>query len=129
MFISNLNIKQQGKLLALAKSVISADGVVKKQEEKFLDVLKAQCLPDVVPSNSKLTDLADSFTSQQEKVSLVLELIGIAYADSVYHAKEMKIIENIAEVLEVSDNLPEMEQWVEKQMMLVHEADKLMGCK
>ncbi len=127
MFVTNLNSTQQGKLLALAEYIINVDGVVDNRETNVLEVIKSQCSSDVVLSNPDTSELTEMFRSQQEKVSLLLELISIVLVDDEYHESEIKVIKEIAEVLEVSADLQDMETWVKKQLMLIKEANKLMG--
>lgn len=127
MFVTNLNTTQQGKLLSFAEQIINADGVVEERETQVLDTIRNQCSPDVVLSDQNTSDISKVFTTQPEKISLLLELISIALVDEEYHEKEIQIIKKIADELDVSADLQDMETWVKKQLMLIKEANELMG--
>ncbi len=127
MFVTNLNTTQQGKLLAFAEHIINADGVVEERETQVLDTIKNQCSSDVVLSDPSTSNISELFKTHPEKVSLLLELISVALVDEDYHEKEIQIIKEIAEELDISADLQDMEIWVKKQLMLIKEANELMG--
>ena len=127
MFVENLNQEQKGYLLALSKLIISADGKVTQEEEDMLISLGARCGADITLPDEPLLDIAEKFASHTEKVSLLLELIGIALADSEYHEEEMGHMKNIANILGVNHLLLEdMENWVQRQFILIKEAKAFM---
>jgi len=58
----------------------------------------------------------------------LLELLGLAHADSEYHVTEKDFISTVAIALNISDPLlADMESWVRRQFALVHEAEELIG--
>ncbi|MBA4500869.1 TerB family tellurite resistance protein [Marinobacterium marinum] len=123
MFISFLNKDQQGILLSLSKKIINIDGVVEAQELALYDSIVAQCEADVEPKEMKLDSIADYFSSQKEKIALLLELVGVAHADENYHELERNIINDISEALFIDSSLLEdMESWVHRQFILMKEA-------
>ncbi|ELA6198217.1 TPA: TerB family tellurite resistance protein [Vibrio cholerae] len=128
MFIQNLNIIQQAALIAFAKQIISIDGHVDGKEELMLDNIRLQC--DVlvnVESNIGLGELANIFEHHHQKVSFMLELIGIAHADETYQETEKTFIGQIAEALDISSSLlNDLENWVMRQIILVKESSLLM---
>ena len=127
MFVSNLNKEQQGQLLSLADMMMKADGKIVEEELIIIDTIKAQCSPDVLPTKVSIPDLAATFSTQPAKVSLLLELLGVAYADDDYHITEQKLIQEIASSLNISSQLlADMESWVQRQFLLIKEAKTFM---
>lgn len=128
MFVSNLNEVQQEALLSLSKKLIRVDGIIDEREENLLEVLRAQCR--VVANGSREfsnSELMAIFSRKGEKVSFLLELIGVAHADEVYGIEEKDFVREISRKLNISEALQmDMENWVKKQLSLVKEASNLM---
>jgi uncharacterized tellurite resistance protein B-like protein len=117
MFVSYLNEEQQSILLALAQSIIQADGVTDEREEELFETIRAQCQAAITPINISMSELHTHFTSHPTKVALLLELIAIAYADEEYHLKEQDLIQEIANGLQISKELLiEIERWVKHHL-------------
>lgn len=128
MFVQNLNSKQQSVLLSLAKEIIAADKNLTDSEAIILDELKSQVNLDVEEMNVDLTNISSLFKTGREKYSLLLELLGIAHADSEYHLDEKDLVSSYAKYLDVSsETLNELENWVEKQFALSKEIEVLLG--
>lgn len=127
MFISTLNSKQQAVLLALAESIVAADGIVQQDEEQMLMTLKAQCESGVVKAELSILELERVFDTQEAKSALMLELLGVAFADADYHATEKAKITEIANALKIDAMLlSDMESWVSRQFVMVKEAYSFM---
>ena len=127
MFVTNLNEKQQSILLELATNLIAADGIVDSKEQLMLSTLQAQCHPNVKPESASQTKLIDVFDSTAAKSSLLLELIGLAHADDQYHETEKNFIYEVASTFNIDNStLEDMETWVNRQMLLVKEAQYFM---
>ncbi len=128
MFIENLNAKQQGVLLYLADKTMRADGNLAPEQLEMIKTLKTHCGADA----EKIEDLAINEVSQlfhnnKEKVSLILELLGVAFSDSEYHEKEEEFIAEVSVSLGIESTLlKDCETWVKRQLMLVKEASILM---
>lgn len=128
MFVQNLNSQQQSVLLFLAKEVASADGSLDELQFGMLEILKAQSNPDVEELSVKQEELASLFTTEREKCSVILELLGIAHANEEYHLNERDLIASYAKALNLSaEKLESLEQWVEKQFALSKEIEVLLG--
>lgn len=128
MFVNNLNPRQQECLLGLSKLLVEADGSLSEKESEILAVIESQCETSVAVVEDPLSALGEYFEDNSSKVALMLELVGIAYADSEYHEAEQALIKKIAGLLNVSfDLLSDIEKWVERQFALVQEAKELMG--
>lgn len=127
MFISKLNLEQQSVLLALAERIAAADGVSHEKEALLMAALKAQSQDGVAPATVELSELAGVFDSQSAKSALMLELLGIAFADSDYHASEKALVSEVANALSIdSELLSDMESWVSRQVLLMQEANGFM---
>lgn len=127
MFVSNLNNNQQEHLLALSKLLMSADGEVSDEEKTVIDTIKSQCNGELIEINDPFATLDEAFNIKAEKSSLMLELLGVALADSNYHQSEKAFIQRVSEHLNIEQALLEsMENWVVKQISLFKEASTFM---
>jgi len=127
MFVNRLNSKQQGALLSVAGQLIEADGNISAQETTLLNVLRSQMATDVSSAPVSVSDLPGIFTSASAKAAFLLELLGLAHADSDYHVTEKDFISNVAAVLSVPAlTVTDMESWVCRQFALVREAEQFM---
>lgn len=118
MFISNLNNDQQGKLHTLTQMLVHTENAAKQQPY----------VSDTGLNTTVLLELEDSFTTQEAKVSLLLELMSAAYQHQTDHVDNYGIIQAIAWKLNIpSQLLQDMEYWVELQSILTKEAKMLMS--
>lgn len=128
MFVSNLNKEQQGLLLGLSKMLINADGIVTEEEKLLLDMMKKQCASEVDVLENPLAKIDEISFSYKEKVSFLLEIVGVAYIDSEYQEEEKKLIKTISDKLKISYVLLEdIESWVKRQCIMMQEANTMMG--
>lgn len=94
----------------------------------MLEVLKQQSNPDVQEKSVTLAELSDVFGNKRQKMSLLLELIGVACANDEYHVNEKDLIAQYANQLGVSqEKLQELENWVQKQIDLSKQAEQLIN--
>ena len=127
MFVNHLNPLQQGCLLGLSKLVIEVDGSLSSKETEVFSIIKSQCQDTVSVAEEPMSLIEDCFKDNTSKVSLMLELVGVAYADSEYHENEKALLNNIANKLGLSqDLLQDIETWVERQLALVKEAQVML---
>ncbi|WKD24219.1 TerB family tellurite resistance protein [Pseudoalteromonas sp. KG3] len=128
MFIQNLNKAQQEILLKLANDLMISDGVIDQSEEELISFIKSQCTEDVSELEIfNLSEIKDVFDSKKAKVSMLLELIGLAHADGDYGQEEKVFINEIASVLNINEaNLNELENWVRRQLDLVNDSVMFM---
>lgn len=128
MFIQNLNPKQQGVLLFLAHEMAIADGSDNELQLGMMQIIEKQCATGVKAERISLDNLSEIFNDKRSKCSLLLELLGIAHANQEYHKKEQKLIREYADRLGVDqDQLIELEIWVDKQLYLSREVEKLLN--
>lgn len=127
MFVSNLNTEQQAIMLALAELIVRADDEITLEESAILKSLKSQCSPDIEPVGIEFTNLLTAFPKRTAQASLILELLGVAHADTEYHENERGLIREIANALSLDTPLLEdMETWVERQFIMAKEAQQFM---
>jgi hypothetical protein len=108
--------------------LIHADGVLEEQELEFLDVLKGQMVSGIEPVTYKIEDLTKVFDTRVSRYTVMLELIGLGYADQDFDPGEQALVLDVAEVFGMTnDVIEEIEYWVTRQMSLVAEANDMMG--
>ena len=128
MFVHNVNSDQQSALLYLARVVAEADGNSDELQTTMVEILKAQSNADVEMKETQISELATLFSTEREKCSLLLELLGIVLANNEYHQNERSLIAEYADVLGVSNTkLFELENWVQRQLALSQEAEALLN--
>ncbi|MGC8122010.1 TerB family tellurite resistance protein [Marinobacter sp. VGCF2001] len=128
MFINNLTRSQQAIFLGLAEDLIAVDGKIDERETNILRTLTTLCDGDAsAVKNGSDAELVEEFSDRKSRVSLLLELIGIAYADEAYDEREKGFINRLATALGVPGVLVEdLESWVHRQMILNQEAQIFM---
>ncbi|KMK51952.1 DNA repair protein [[Actinobacillus] muris] len=128
MFIQNLNRDQQSVLLYLAKKIAEVDGSSDELQLGMVEILLKQSEEGISEKSISADDLADVFDTERSKCSLVLELLGVAYANEDYHQSERDLVAQYATKLGISDEkLSSLEQWVEKQFALSKEVEMLLS--
>ena len=127
MFVDRLNAKQQGVFLFLAEQLISADGQLDSREAEILGAIKSQMSSSIEKEECPMSDLPSIFNERHASVSLVLELIGIAYADGECHPTERKFCSELAEIIGINaSDFANMEDWCQRQISLIAEAKSMM---
>ncbi|HAS6256166.1 TPA: hypothetical protein RQK80_004618 [Vibrio vulnificus] len=127
MFIGNLNKDQQGVLLAIAQKLINVDGQVSAEEIAILDQIKLQCDTDVEALSYTEESMIALFSDRRSKVSLLVEILGVAYSDTEYCKQEQDFLTRLASNLSINDEeLQKLTDWVTRQLNLVQEVALLM---
>ncbi len=130
MFLTEFTGPQKEAFLVLAKEVVWADEQLVPQEEALLSLMKREMELD---SEAELPDIPweetlPTFDSRRVRVSVLLELLGLALSDEDYHEKERALIETVAKSFDISgEDLQEMENWTVRQLALVREACTFMS--
>lgn len=128
MFIQHLNIVQQAALYHFSKKLISVDGHVDERETVLLETIALQCQKDLDKNVSfDISQLPDLFAEHPQKMAFLIELVGVGYADQTLEESEANFIAHIAETLNVDAlRLVEIQSWVQRQIILVSEAQKFL---
>lgn len=101
MFLDQLNSKEQEAFLSLSVHAAKANGVVEEEEK---DMIEEYCremgisffdAENVIPIEKVVESYADS-EIQCRKIVL-LEILGLVYADGTYDVKEKEFIRNFAQ--------------------------------
>lgn len=130
MFLSQLTPPQQESFLQLAAHLVAVDGVITPEEQNMLAQL-AVGAEDWVPQTAlPVASLVLAFDSSRSRAAALLELIGLAYADTVYAEEERAFIDDLARRMEISPaRVSLMESWVIRQLALAEEGHALLeGC-
>lgn len=121
MFLENLEPREKRAFLALALKVVHADGVLAEREARILATLSDAIGEPALEGT--VEELAAVFQSRRSRVSALLELMGIGYADGEYHVAEIESVAEIARALGFPDDeLVGLENWVVRQVALIEEA-------
>ena len=130
MFLSQLTPLQQESFLQLAAQLVAVDGEISPEEQDMLSRL-AVGVEDWTPQHSlPVASLVLAFDSSRSRAAALLELIGLAYADTIYAEEERNFIDDVARRMEISPaRLSLMESWVIRQLAMAEEGQALLeGC-
>ena len=128
MFVQNLNERQQGVLLHYADEVMRTDRRINAEELMAMDTLRSQSEPGVKAEDVPIEQLPGLFEDRLSRVSFLLELVGMGYADEDFDPEESELIGRIAEVFSFREDgtIRAIEAWVRDELDLMKEAQQLM---
>ncbi len=127
MFVQYLNERQQSVLLHYAYEMMRADSSADAREMNQLDVLRAQTQPGVRAEDVAIEELPELFDDRMSRIVLMLEVIGMGYADEKFDPQESELIDKMADALTIDeDEVLNIVSWVKRQLLLVKEAHRLM---
>jgi len=129
MFLHYLTERQRGALLHYAYEMMRIDNFADAQEMARLDMLRAEAGERVEAEDVPIAELPNLFEDRMSRVILLLELVGMGYADKGFDTKESQLVTELANSLEIDkDNvLGHIESWVRRQYLMVDEAHRLMA--
>lgn len=128
MFLHELSPEQRRAFLVLARQVIDADNRLAMQEVERLDhlYLEAGVGTETASAPSTAGDLHLLFGSDRARVTVLLDLFLVAYADGVLHPDEIQAIRRVAGQLRVDAGIYESAlDWARRHQALVEEAEHL----
>ena len=127
MFVQYLNERQQGVLLHYAYEMMRADSSIDAREMNRLEVLRDQVQPGVQAEDVVIGELPDLFDDRISRFALLVEVIGMGYADEAFDPQESEIINSIAKALAIDENeILNIISWVKRQLLLLKEAHLMM---
>jgi hypothetical protein len=128
MFLNMLDIDEKRAFVLLAQKMIEADGIVVGREAAALAALKAEMgVSKSAQDTRSIRELSRLFKDRRSRVAALLELFGLAYTDTNFALGEQSLIATIAEDMEfTSDEIVEVESWVQDHVSLVRRALTLM---
>jgi len=128
MFVQNLSERQQAALLHYAREIMVADNAFDPAESLHMEVLRTQVRPGVESEAVPMDQLRDLFSDRPSRIILLLELIGMGYANEEFDVRESELVNKIASSLDAeTDTLENIKSWVKRQLLLLKEAQELMG--
>ena|ERR1017187_6490482 len=125
MFLNNLTLNEKKAFLTLAKEFILVDGVLSPEEEDFIAIMKSEMGVEHGFSKGEKSrkELFELFTSRRSRISAIIEMQGLGYANMEYHMQEVAFINDMAKSFGISeDELSGIDSWVVRQVALLHEA-------
>ena len=128
MFVQNLNERQQGVLLHYADEVMRADRRIDAAELMAMDMLRNQVEPGVKAEDVAIEALPGLFEDRLSRVSFLLELVGMGYANEDFDPTQSELVNQIGRVFSFHENgtIEAIEKWVQDELALMNEAQKLM---
>ena len=127
MFVQYLNERQQGVLLHYAYEMMRADSSADAREMNRLDVLRAQTQPGVQAEDVAIEELPELFDDRMSRIVLLIEVIGMGYADEKFDPQESELIDKMANTLAIDeDEILDIMSWIKRQLLLVKEAHRLI---
>ncbi len=128
MFVQNLNERQQGTLLHYADEVMRADRKIVPAELLAIEMLRNQMKPGVKAEDVPIESLPSVFEDRLSRVSFLLELVGMGYANEDFHPEQSELVNQIARVFAFHENgtVEAIEKWVQDQLALMKQAQQLM---
>ena len=128
MFVQNLNERQQGVLLHYADEVMRADRRIDAAELMAMDMLRNQTEPGVKAEDVPVEALPGLFEDRLSRVSFLLELVGMGYANEDFDPTQSELVNDIAKVFSLHENgvIEAIEKWVQDELALMKEAQQLM---
>ncbi len=128
MFLNNLSETEKKAFLTLAKEFILVDGVLSPEEEELVRIMKAEMgISEGFPEGEKShQELFSLFNSRKSRISALIEMEGLGYANMEYHVQEKEFIKEMAETFGITaDELDTIDEWVVRQVALLYEAHEL----
>jgi tellurite resistance protein len=117
--------------LEMAHHVAVVDGMVNEQEQMAMEMYKKEMdLEDYVLLNKSLNEVMDIFTNEKSKNIVLLELIGLVFADnSGYNDAEREVIKlikqnfglSVEQYLAYKTWILEFNEVYKKGLSLIHE--------
>ncbi len=128
MFVQNLNERQQGVLLHYADEVMRADRRIDAAELMAMDMLRNQTEPGVKAEDVPVEALPGLFEDRLSRVSFLLELIGMGYANEDFDPTQSELVNHIARVFAFQQDgvIEAIEKWVQDELALMKQAQQLM---
>ena len=98
MFVQNLNERQQGVLLHYADEVMRADGRIDASELLEMEMIRNQVEPGVTAEDVPIEQLPSLFEDRVSRISFLLELVGMGFANEDFDLTQSALVGEIARV-------------------------------
>lgn len=130
MFLHNLTRAQKLTFVELARELIASDHRLTEEEEGTLAKLAAEMgVPSDLKRRANRSALATTFDSRRSRITLLIDLLTIGFADhAALASEENEFLTEIATLLGIDQaELQRLENWVARHTALMHEAEALFG--
>lgn len=131
MFLEELNHEEKITFLELAHLVAHANGMVDEKEQLMMDRYDREMGIDIQVKDLKelsLESIISVFTTPKVKRIVFLEVIGVAFADGVYHEEQKLMINEIREAFGFSiEEYEEFKGWITKVNGLYAQAIEMVN--
>ena len=129
MFVHNLNERQQGALLHYADEIMRADGKIHAEELLEMEELRKQVQSSVKAEEIGIEALPSLFKRRLSRVSFMLELIGMGYANKTFDPAQAEIVHQISRAFDFHEDgtIEAIEKWVKNQLELIEQAKVIFG--
>jgi uncharacterized tellurite resistance protein B-like protein len=125
MFLNLLTEEQKKTFMALATRVMMADDQTDPREERLFSAMRQEMglWQEFRLPQGSLEDLAASFPDKKSRGVVMLELLGLVYADDRFATQEQKLLRGLANLFEISQETADnMEAWVLQHKELMNRA-------
>lgn len=129
MFLHELTAEQSETFICLAHDIVVSDGVVRADERFMIEQLRREIglSQDFETHYVPLEGVEKIFDSPRARVSVVINLIRLSYADGAFEIEERFLLEEICRLFEIDEQqFSLIDNWVRRLMGLEEEARTLM---
>ncbi len=130
MFLNQLQDEQKKAFLSLALKLIQADGVTDPREEMIFLAMRQEMglwQETQLPQGS-VEKLSAPFADKKSQRIVILELLGLVYADERFQEQEQRLLRGLANLFEISEeDATKIESWALRQIQLTREAHELLA--
>lgn len=129
MFLNRLGAQEQETFLSAAARLMAVDGVHEAEQAAMRTLLVSAGMPPTWEPDQEtpLPELLGQIVSAEARRATLLELLGMAHADTVYGPEERDFIQGAAAIMGISEvEVALMESWVARQLALAAEAERLL---
>jgi uncharacterized tellurite resistance protein B-like protein len=130
MYLGELNQVQREALLCLAHDVIVSDGDLRPGEIDIMRELRREMRIQAgfAAQYMPVSDAESLFASRRHRITVLLALIRVAYADSSYEIEEQCFLQDLRRAFAISDeDFLSCETWVKRLISLNQEAELLFA--
>ena len=129
MFLSSLSRTQKEAFLCLAYNVVVSDGDLTVGEEVMMEEMRREMNiePAFTPEYLELDGVETTFPDRKSRVSVLIALIQLGYADGAFEIEEQSFIRVLCDAFELSgEDFAFIDNWVKRLIGLQKEAKDFM---
>jgi len=130
MFLHELNNEQKEAFICLAHNIVVSDGELSPGEQLMMEALRREIglHDDYQPHYIPVEGISEIFDTRTSRVSTVIALVRLSYADGAFEIEEQFLIEEVCSAFKFSEkefNL--IDNWVRRLISLQKEATSFMA--